>query len=67
MDQTVRADLPEMKAKFPPTSLQIIHTTHVADEINNGHTIQINYTDGGAAVEDVKVLQLEQVKKASSS
>jgi len=57
IDQTVRADLPEMKAKFPPTSLRIIHTTHVADEINNGHTIQINYTDG-----DVLTIGDEQFK-----
>ena len=57
IDQTVRADLPEMKAQFPPASLRIIHTTHVADGINNGHTIQINYTEG-----DVLTIGDEQFK-----
>jgi carbonic anhydrase len=46
-----------MKAQFPPASLRIIHTTHVADGINNGHTIQINYTDG-----DVLTIGDEQFK-----
>jgi len=26
--------------------LQILHRPHVADEVNNGHTIQVNYTQG---------------------
>lgn len=32
--------------QFPPASLRIAHHEHVADGINNGHTIQINYDDG---------------------
>lgn len=44
--KTVNADLPEMRAKFRPVQLKIIHQEHVADEINNGHTIQVNYTQG---------------------
>ena len=33
-----------MKTEFPPAELRIAHNAHVADGINNGHTIQINYT-----------------------
>ena len=29
--------------QFPPAALRIAHHEHVADGINNGHTIQINY------------------------
>ncbi len=45
IDQTVRADLPAMSGEFKPASLKIVHHAHVADGINNGHTIQINYTE----------------------
>jgi carbonic anhydrase len=30
--------------QFPPSTLTVAHHEHVADGINNGHTIQINYT-----------------------
>ena len=30
---------------FPPSMLKVAHHAHVADGINNGHTIQINYGD----------------------
>ena len=32
-----------LKMLFPPAALKIAHHEHVADGINNGHTIQINY------------------------
>ena len=32
-----------LKMAFPPAALKIAHHEHVADGINNGHTIQINY------------------------
>ena len=32
-----------LKTEFPPAELRIAHNAHVADGINNGHTIQINY------------------------
>ena len=32
-----------MKTAFPPAALRIAHHEHIADGINNGHTIQINY------------------------
>jgi len=37
---------PTLKLKFPPAALKIAHHEHVADGINNGHTIQINYAGG---------------------
>ena len=33
----------ELKTTFPPAELRIAHHEHIADGINNGHTIQINY------------------------
>ncbi len=44
--KTTKADFPEMKANFKPAQLKIIHHTHMADAINNGHTVQVNYTEG---------------------
>jgi len=35
-----------MQLRFPPAALRIAHHEHIADGINNGHTIQINYDDG---------------------
>ena len=43
---TERADLPVLRAQFKPATLKIIHHEHVADTINNGHSIQVNYTEG---------------------
>ena len=31
------------KLQFPPSTLSVAHHEHLADGINNGHTIQINY------------------------
>ena len=39
-------DVPRVMLQFPPATLRIAHHEHVADGINNGHTIQINYDDG---------------------
>jgi carbonic anhydrase len=36
----------ELKTDLAPGSLRIAHHEHVADGINNGHTIQINYEGG---------------------
>lgn len=43
---TGRADLPPLRAEFKPATLRIIHHEHVADAINNGHSIQVNYSEG---------------------
>ena len=44
--KTSPAELPKLRADFSPAKLQIVHHEHIADEINDGHTIQINYTEG---------------------
>ncbi len=44
--KTSPATLPKLRSDFSPAKLQIVHHEHIADEINNGHTIQINYTEG---------------------
>jgi carbonic anhydrase len=33
----------DVRVRFPPATLRIAHHEHIADGINNGHTIQINY------------------------
>ena len=33
-------------AAIPPATLRIAHHEHVADGINNGHTIQVTYDEG---------------------
>jgi carbonic anhydrase len=35
-----------VKTTFPPAVLRIVHHEHRADSINNGHTIQVNYSEG---------------------
>ena len=44
--KTSPASLPKLRAKFSPANLRIVHHEHLADEINNGHTIQVNYSEG---------------------
>jgi carbonic anhydrase len=38
--------LAALSANFRPAALRIAHHEHIADAINNGHTIQVNYTEG---------------------
>lgn len=44
--KTSPASLPELRAAFRPAELRIVHHEHLADAINNGHTIQVNYSQG---------------------
>jgi carbonic anhydrase len=46
IEKTAKANLPELRAKFRPANLRIIHHEHMADVINTGHSIQVNYTEG---------------------
>ena len=46
IDRTVKADLPSLKAQFKPAQLKIVHHEHMADVINTGHSIQVNYSEG---------------------
>lgn len=44
--ETSPATLPKLLSNFSPAKLQIVHHEHIADEINDGHTIQVNYSEG---------------------
>lgn len=44
--KTTQASLQKLGTDFSPAKLQIAHHEHIADEINNGHTIQVNYSEG---------------------
>ena len=46
LEKTAKVDLPELRAEFKPAALKIIHQEHMADVINTGHSIQVNYTEG---------------------
>ncbi len=45
-DTVVGTEALELKTDLQPGALKIAHHEHVADGINNGHTIQINYEGG---------------------
>ena len=46
IEKTVKADLPKLRAEFKPENVAIVHHEHMADVINTGHSIQVNYTGG---------------------
>jgi carbonic anhydrase len=46
--------------KFAPADLRIVHQEHVADAINNGHTIQVNYSEGDTLTAGGRAYQLVQ-------
>jgi carbonic anhydrase len=46
VDPTPGGETTLLKMLFPPTELKIAHHAHVADGVNNGHTVQINYGGG---------------------
>jgi len=52
--------LSELNSEFGAAELMIVHHEHMADAINNGHTIQINYTDGATIETEGKVYELHQ-------
>jgi carbonic anhydrase len=60
ISKPTRGTTPELRTAFPAAELRIAHHEHVADGINNGHTIQINYpsadtlTLGGASYQLVQ-------------
>jgi carbonic anhydrase len=60
IDKTRKADLPELVADFEPAQLKILHSTHVADAINNGHTIQVSYAGADSLSIGDKEFQLVQ-------
>lgn len=50
----------ELRTTFPPAELRIAHHEHIADGINNGHTIQINYPSAETLTLGGVVYQLTQ-------
>ncbi len=38
--------LAAVKTAYQPAELRIVHHEHMADVVNNGHTVQVNYPDG---------------------
>ena len=52
--------LPELRASFGPASLRIVHHEHMADAINNGHTIQVNYSEGDTLTVEEQSYELLQ-------
>ncbi len=48
--KTSPASLPAVRSAFGPAELRIAHTEHVADSVNNGHTIEVRYTPGETLV-----------------
>jgi carbonic anhydrase len=49
-----------LKTNFAPANLKIVHHEHVADAINNGHTIQVNYSEGDTLTVGMTPYQLAQ-------
>ena len=43
---TPASGAPVLKTAFPAAALRIVHHEHRADSLNNGHTIQVNYSEG---------------------
>jgi len=46
--------------KVAPASLRIVHHDHIADAVNNGHTVQVNYSDGDTLTVGGRAYQLVQ-------
>ena len=46
LSEAVSADDPELETDYQPVTLKIAHHEHVAEVLNNGHTIQVNYDEG---------------------
>jgi carbonic anhydrase len=55
-----RATPDALVLKLAPASLRIVHHDHVADAINNGHTIQVNYSEGDTLTVGGRAYQLVQ-------
>ena len=60
IDITRATPVAAVRTAFPPAELRIAHHEHVADGINNGHTIQINYPDAATLMVGGVAYQLTQ-------
>ena len=55
-----RGAAPEARLSLAPAELRIVHHEHLADGINNGHTIQVNYAGADALALGESSFQLAQ-------
>lgn len=46
IEKTKQSALPALRTTFRPAELKIVHHEHMADIVNTGHTVQVNYTEG---------------------
>jgi carbonic anhydrase len=48
-----------IKTDYKPASLRVVHTSHMSDVVNTGHTIQVNFVNGDTLTigQDVYILQ----------
>ncbi len=54
------AELPGLAANYRPAAMRIIRHEHVADVIDNGHTIQVNYDEGSTLEVGESAFELAQ-------
>lgn len=51
---------PALTLRFPAATLRIAHHEHIADGINNGHTIQVTYDEGDTLMVGDRAYELVQ-------
>ena len=54
------AKLPAIETSYQPAQLRVVHHEHLADVINNGHTVQVNYAGGSTLTMDGQTFELLQ-------
>jgi carbonic anhydrase len=55
-----REELAALKTAYRPAALRIVHHMHVADVVNNGHTVQVNCPSGSSLDVDGGAYELLQ-------
>ena len=57
---TTTDQAPALTLRFAPATLRIAHHEHIADGINNGHTIQVTYDEGDTLTVGDRAYELVQ-------
>jgi carbonic anhydrase len=60
IDQASSASLPELRTAFGPAALRVVRHEHVADAVNSGHTIQVDYPQADALTVGEATYELAQ-------
>lgn len=60
LTKAATAEVPNLRTSYSPAQLRIIRHEHVADGINNGHTVQVNYAGADALTLGDEVFPLVQ-------